>query len=164
MVSAESRIKCGRRHLESVSAAPYGSTFQHLLKSPIRIQPQLSGKGVLGHSPKRILVPFVRTKGTPRRRAVQALHPAKSSRRRRRLQTGPRRGGEIKPSHSLCRQPLSHGYAVPAPHTQGSLWGGAPPTGEMELLPFADNPSVSLTAHNSPCTGEAFLRKAKQTR
>ena len=45
-----------RRHLESVSAAPYGSTFQHLLKSPIRIQPQLSEKGVLGHSPKRVLV------------------------------------------------------------------------------------------------------------
>ena len=34
------------RHLESVSAAPYESTFQHLLKSPIRIQPQLSGKGI----------------------------------------------------------------------------------------------------------------------
>ena len=30
-----------RRRLESVSAAPYESTFQHLLKSPIRIQPQL---------------------------------------------------------------------------------------------------------------------------
>ena len=45
-----------RRHLESVSAAPYGSTFQHLLKSPIRIQPQLKRKGVLGHSPKRVLV------------------------------------------------------------------------------------------------------------
>ena len=45
-----------RRHLESVSAAPYGSTFQHLLKSPIRIQPQLSVRGVLGHSPKRVLV------------------------------------------------------------------------------------------------------------
>ena len=30
-----------RRHLESVSAAPYGSAFQHLLKNPIRIQPQL---------------------------------------------------------------------------------------------------------------------------
>ena len=41
----------------------------------------------------RILVPFVRTKGTPRRRAVQALHPAKSMPRRRRLQTGPRRIG-----------------------------------------------------------------------
>ena len=66
-------IKMRRRHLESVSAAPYGSTFQHLLKSPIRIQPQLKRKGVLGHSPKRILVPFVRTKGTPRRRAVQAF-------------------------------------------------------------------------------------------
>ena len=33
--------KMRRRHLESVSAAPYGSAFQHLLKSPIRIQPQL---------------------------------------------------------------------------------------------------------------------------
>ena len=47
--------KMRRRHLESVSAALYGSTFQHLLKSPIRIQPQLSGKGVLGRSPKRVL-------------------------------------------------------------------------------------------------------------
>ena len=65
--------KMRRRHLESVSAAPYGSTFQHLLKSPIRIQPQLSGKGVLGHSPKRVLVPFTRVKGTPRRRGVQAV-------------------------------------------------------------------------------------------
>ena len=47
---------------------------------------QLSVKGVCqGGSPvplDRILVPFVRTKGTPRRRAVQALHPAYSPRRR----------------------------------------------------------------------------------
>ena len=58
---------------------------------------QLSVKGVCqgGSSVPldRILVPFVRTKGTPRRRAVQALHPAKSMRRRRRLQTGPRQMG-----------------------------------------------------------------------
>ena len=40
-----------RRHLESVSAAPYGSTFQHLLKSPIRIQPQLSVRGSWGTAP-----------------------------------------------------------------------------------------------------------------
>ena len=60
--------KMRRRHLESVSAAPY-----ERCQSIVRIQPQLSGKGVLGHSPKRILVPFVRTKGTPRRRAVQAV-------------------------------------------------------------------------------------------
>ena len=65
--------KMRRRHLESVSAAPYGSTFQLSLKSPIRIQPQLSGKGVLGHSPKRVLVPFTRVKGTPRRRAVPVV-------------------------------------------------------------------------------------------
>ena len=67
--------KMRRRHLESVSAAPYGSTFQHLLKSPIRIQPQLSVRGGLGHSPKRVLVPFTRVKGTPRRRGVQAVTP-----------------------------------------------------------------------------------------
>ena len=40
-----------RRHLESVSAALYGRCFRI-----VRIQPQLSGKGVLGHSPKRVLV------------------------------------------------------------------------------------------------------------
>ena len=55
----------------------------------------------------RILVPFVRTKGTPRRRAVQIMPLQKAARRRRQSQTGPRRIGEIKPSHSLCRQPLS---------------------------------------------------------
>ena len=55
----------------------------------------------------RILVPFVRTKGTPRRRAVQIMPLQKAARRRRRSQTGPRRIGEIKPSYSLCRQPLS---------------------------------------------------------
>ena len=44
--------KMRRRHLESVSAAPYGSTFQHLLKSPIRIQPQLKRKGGLGAQPQ----------------------------------------------------------------------------------------------------------------
>ena len=72
---------------------------------------QLSVKGVCqgGSSVPldRILVPFVRTKGTPRRRAVQIMPLQKAARRRRRLQTGPRRIGEIKPSHSLCRQPLS---------------------------------------------------------
>ena len=73
-----------RRHLKSVSAAPYGRC-----QSIVRIQPQLSGKGVLGRSPKRVLVPFTRVKGTPRRRAVRALHPAKSAPRRRRLQTIP---------------------------------------------------------------------------
>ena len=62
-----------RRHLESVSAALYGSTFQHLLKSPIRIQPQLSGKGVLGHSPKCVLPTFAHTKVGPRRAGVQAV-------------------------------------------------------------------------------------------
>ena len=44
-------IKMCRRHLESVSAAPYGRC-----QSIVCNQPQLSGKGVLGHSPKRILV------------------------------------------------------------------------------------------------------------
>ena len=61
-------IKMRRRHLESVSAAPYGRC-----QSIVRIQPQLSGKGVLGHSPKRVLVPFTRVKGTPRRRGVQTV-------------------------------------------------------------------------------------------
>ena len=72
---AVSQHKMRRRHLESVSAALYGSTFQHLLKSPIRIQPQLSVRGVLGRSPKRVLPTFARTKVGPRRAGVQAVTP-----------------------------------------------------------------------------------------
>ena len=53
-----------------------------------RLPPQINpypaqpATGVLGQSPKRVLVPFTRVKGTPRRRAAQALHPAKSPPRR----------------------------------------------------------------------------------
>ena len=124
-----------RRHLESVSAALYGSTFQHLLKSPIRIQPQLSGKGVLGHSPKCVLPTFAHTKVGPRRAGVQALHPAKSTPRRRvpsnpapaaavptmPLQNPRPAEGEMKLWHNLCHQFLRHGCAVPPPFTQGRL-------------------------------------------
>ena len=82
-----------RRHLESVSAALYGSTFQHLLKSPIRIQPQLSGKGVLGHSPKCVLPTFAHTKVGPRRAGVQAVTLRRLRYADRRPQTIPCRVG-----------------------------------------------------------------------
>ena len=61
-------IKMRRRHLESVSAAPYGRCL-----GIVRIQPQLSGKRVLGRSPKRVLPTFARTKVGPRRAGVQAV-------------------------------------------------------------------------------------------
>ena len=101
-----------RRHLESVSAALYGRCF-----CIVRIQPQLSGKGVLGHSPKRILVPFVRIKGTPRRRAAQTLHPAKSTRRRQ-ATTNLAPAGQ---AYSLCLCKRLRA-ATSLPLTQGSLW------------------------------------------
>ena len=88
--------RCCRRLPLKRICAQYGFGFF----APKKLNPypaQLSVKGdCQGGSPvplDRILVPFVRTKGTPRRRAVQALHPAKSMPRRRRLQTGPRRIG-----------------------------------------------------------------------
>ena len=111
-----------RRHLESVSAALYGRCF-----CIVRIQPQLSGKGVLGHSPKRILVPFVRIKGTPRRRAAQTLHPAKSTRRRQ-ATTNLAPAGQ---AYSLCLCKRLR---------------AADRRDEMIALIFAVNPSVSLAA------------------
>ena len=101
-----------RRHLESVSAALYGRCF-----CIVRIQPQLSGKGVLGHSPKRILVPFVRIKGTPRRRAAQTLHPAKSTRRRQ-ATTNLAPAGQ---AYSLCLCKRLRA-ATSLPLARGSLW------------------------------------------
>ena len=66
-----------RRHLESVSAAPYGRCF-----GIVRIQPQLSGKGVLGHSPKRVLVWGPRRDARPagERRSGEALEGCLSHR------------------------------------------------------------------------------------
>ena len=55
----------------------------------------------------RVLPTFARTKVGPRREGVLTTPLQKAARRRRRSQTGPRRIGEIKPSYSLCRQPLS---------------------------------------------------------
>ena len=107
-----------RRHLESVSAALYGRCF-----CIVRIQPQLSGKGVLGHSPKRILVPFVRIKGTPRRRAAQTLHPAKSTRRRQ-ATTNLAPAGQ---AYSLCLCKRLRA-ATSLPLAQGSLWLGVAST------------------------------------
>ena len=42
------------------------------LPSKINPYPAQPATGVLGQRPKRVLVPFTRVKGTPRRRAVQA--------------------------------------------------------------------------------------------
>ena len=43
------------------------------LPSKINPYPAQPATGVLGQRPKRVLVPFTRVKGTPRRRAVQAV-------------------------------------------------------------------------------------------
>jgi len=97
------RCACG--YLGSVSVRSTDDAFASFVSSTASDR-----KGFVKGEPvplDRILVPFVRTKGTPRRRAVQIMPLQKAARRRRRSQTGPRRIGEIKPSHSLCRQPLS---------------------------------------------------------
>ena len=81
----------------------------------------------MGHSPKRILVPFVRIKGTPRRRAAQTLHPAKSTRRRQ-ATTNLAPAGQ---AYSLCLCKRLR---------------AADRRDEMIALIFAVNPSVSLAA------------------
>ena len=113
-----------RRHLGSVSAAPYGRCL-----GIVRIQPQLSGKRVLGRSPKRVLPTFAHTKVGPRRVGVPALHPAKSPPRRQATTNWLRRKREIKLSHSIYRQSLRHGCAVPPPFAQGRL----SPPGDRQL-------------------------------
>ena len=114
-----------RRHLESVSAAPYGSTFQLSLKSPIRIQPQLSGKGVLGHSPKRVLVPFAGAKGRPPRRAVLTKPFIRLRDADRRLQTIPRRAGvQVMPLQKAPPTSLQRKFFLPPKKESSRL----PPT------------------------------------
>ena len=84
-------------------------------KNPNPYPAQLSVKGVCkGESLVPlcpVLLPFAGAKGRPPRRAV-LIKPCK--------RPCPAEG-EMKLYHNYCRQPLSHGCAVPAPLTQGSL-------------------------------------------
>ena len=72
----------GGREGADVSQTPYKHRLAHDPGRRSRSGRAFRCVGVLGHSPKRVLVPFTRVKGTPRRRAVRALHPAKSPPRR----------------------------------------------------------------------------------
>ena len=83
------------------------------------------------------------TKVGPRRAGVQALHPAKSTPRRRAssnpapaaavltmpLQNPRPAESEMKLWHNLCHQSLRHGCAVPPPFAQGRL----SPPGDRQL-------------------------------
>ena len=79
----------GGREGADASAIPYKHRLAH---APGGRRP--SGRafrcvGVLGQSPKRVLVPFTRVKETPRRRAVQIITFYKALPANRRLQTHP---------------------------------------------------------------------------
>ena len=106
--------RCARGYLGSVSVRSTDldfSTEKNLNPYPA----QLSVKGVCkGESPVPlcpVLLPFAGAKGMPPRRAV-LIKPCK--------RPCPAEG-EMKLYHNYCRQPLSHGCAVPASLTQGSL-------------------------------------------
>ena len=107
-----------------VPAATFGAhlcavriCFSRLLREKQYSYPaQLSVKGVCkGESLVPlcpVLLPFAGAKGRPPRRAV-LIKPCK--------RPCPAEG-EMKLYHNYCRQPLSHGCAVPVPLTQGSPW------------------------------------------
>ena len=100
LLAAGSKIKCAAGTLRAYLRRRTDDVYI------VRIQPQLSGKGALGHSPKRVLPTFARTKVGPRRVGVLALHPTKSPRRRRRLPTCPPR--------QRCSPRLVKGLAPPS--------------------------------------------------
>ena len=139
-----------RRHLGSVSAAPYGRCFRI-----VRIQPQLSVRGSWGTAPSvfwygvpggtqgplgkggaaerwRVAYPIgiatrhgampatTRTYKSRPRRVGMLTKPCKRPRRQA-TTNWLRRKREIKLSHSIYRQSLRHGCAVPPPFTQGRL-------------------------------------------
>ena len=81
--SSAAAIKMRRRLFLSPSACSTEGFFaEKCLSYPAQLRVKRDCQGGSPVPLDRILVPFVRTKGTPRRRAVQALHPAKSMPRR----------------------------------------------------------------------------------
>ena len=61
--------RCCRRLLWERFCAQYGFVFP-IIEGKTNPYPAQPATGVLGQRPKRVLVPFTRVKGTPRRRAV----------------------------------------------------------------------------------------------
>ena len=66
--------KCACGYLGSVSVRSTDLFFL-IIEGKTNPYPAQPATGVLGQSPKRVLVPFTRVKGTPRRRAVQTKLP-----------------------------------------------------------------------------------------
>ena len=136
-----------RRHLESVSAAPY-----ERCQSIVRIQPQLSGKGVLGHSPKRVLVWGPRRDARPagERRSGGALegclshrdsNPIWSAARDDAYAQKERPGGEpyrLSPCGDSATPLGDHKLAPPGRHTDYAfVKGTATPKATTNLAPAA---------------------------
>ena len=100
--SSAAAIKMRRRLFLSPSACSTEGFFaEKCLSYPAQLSVKRDCQGGSPVPLDRILVPFVRTKGTPRRRAVQALHPAKSTPRRRAIPihfTNPPPAGDARPS------------------------------------------------------------------
>ena len=82
---------------------------QHSYPAQLSVKGVCKGESLVPLCP--VLLPFAGAKGRPPRRAV-LIKPCK--------RPCPAEG-EMKLYHNYCRQPLSHGCAVPAPLTQGSL-------------------------------------------
>ena len=83
----------GGREGADASAIPYKHRLAHAPGRRSRSGRAFRCVGVLGQSPKRVLVPFTRVKGTPRRQAVQIVTQYKTCPAVRRQQTISRPGG-----------------------------------------------------------------------
>ena len=115
----------------------------------VRIQPQFSGKGVLGHSPKRVLVWGPRRDARPagERRSGGALEGCLSHR-------------DSDPTWSKARDDAYAQKERPGgePHRLCTLQNQRDAVRRDETIAIvcAVNPSVSLTAASSPYTGKPF--------
>ena len=134
-----SRLAAGRSHRRVTACTP-------ARRGPTFVCAKV-GKTHLGHSPKRILVPFVRTKGTPPRRAVLTMPLQKAPRRRQATANYP----------PPCRRT---GYAFAK--------GPAPPLGDRQLglkflLLLFMGEKQALPAGGFYSAGKAARRQVRET-
>mgnify|MGYP007062408385 CR=1 FL=1 len=107
------------------------------------------------NAPQALLKPICVQYGRLFRRKMPFV--SSTAKRQRGLQRG-KPGSPLPCFASFCRSKRK------APAASGANYafakGPATPTGKIKLLPFAGNPSVSLAAASSPCTGEAYTSAA----
>ena len=156
--------KRGRPGGGRCAAAPYKHRLAHAPGRQSRSGRAFRCVGVLGQSPKRVLVPFTRVKGTPRRRAVlimpcKRLTPPSGARK---LFHTPA-AGDCKTLPRRVGVPIKSFITLAPPEVIADFFTNAPPAGvQIRITKRLAPPKVTADFFTPPTTAQKLPQPSGQ--